>query len=84
MLTVFPDLKKALSQNAKAETYFRKMAHLHRKAYVQWIEQAKKAETREPFKEGNSYALAGKGSELNTTKVEVDVELWEYIHREWR
>ncbi len=41
------DLKKALSQNAKAETYFRKMAHLHRKAYVQWIEQAKKAETRE-------------------------------------
>jgi uncharacterized protein YdeI (YjbR/CyaY-like superfamily) len=41
------DLKKALSQNAKAETYFRKMAPSHRKAYVQWIEQAKKAETRE-------------------------------------
>jgi hypothetical protein len=41
------DLKKALSQNAKAETYFRKMAHSYRKAYVQWIEQAKKAETRE-------------------------------------
>ena len=35
-------------------------------------------------KEGNSYALAGKDSELNTTKVEVEVELWEYIHREWR
>jgi hypothetical protein len=43
LLTVFPDLKKALSQNAKAETYFRKMAPSHRKAYVQWIEQAKKA-----------------------------------------
>jgi uncharacterized protein YdeI (YjbR/CyaY-like superfamily) len=47
LLTVFPDLKKALSQNAKAETCFRKMAPSHRKAYVQWIEQAKKAETRE-------------------------------------
>jgi uncharacterized protein YdeI (YjbR/CyaY-like superfamily) len=56
------DLKKALSQNAKAETYFRKMPPSHRKAYVQWIEQAKKAETREPIKEGNSSALAGKDS----------------------
>jgi hypothetical protein len=27
--------------------------------------------------------LQGK-TQLNTTKVEVDVELWEYIHREWR
>ncbi|SRR5712691_9551438 len=41
------DLKKALSQNAKAETYFRKTATSHRMAYVQWIQQAKKAETRE-------------------------------------
>jgi uncharacterized protein YdeI (YjbR/CyaY-like superfamily) len=37
------DLKKALSQNAKAETYFRKMAPSHWKAYVQWIGRAKKA-----------------------------------------
>lgn len=41
------DRRYPLSQNAKAETYFRKMAPSHRKAYVQWIEQAKKAETRE-------------------------------------
>ena len=78
------DLKKALSQNAKAETYFRKMAPSHRKAYVQWIEQAKKAETRESRlkKAIHMHALARKDSELNTTKAEV--ELWEYIHREWR
>ena len=65
------DLKKALSKNAKAETYFRKMPPSHRKAYVQWIEQAKKA---------IHLLLQGK-TQLNTTKAEV--ELWEYIHREW-
>jgi hypothetical protein len=47
VVSIPADLKKALSQNAKAETSFRKMAPSHRKAYVQWIEQAKKAETRE-------------------------------------
>lgn len=75
------DLKKALSQNAKAETYFRKMPPSHRKAYVQWIEQAKKAETRESrLKKAIHLLLQGK-TQLNTTKAEV--ELWEYIHREW-
>ena len=36
-------ISKAADMIAKTETYFRKMAPSHRKAYVQWIEQAKKA-----------------------------------------
>ncbi|HEV2120841.1 MAG TPA: YdeI/OmpD-associated family protein [Candidatus Bathyarchaeia archaeon] len=40
------DLKKALSTNEKAKNSFEKMAPSHRKAYVQWITQAKTTETR--------------------------------------
>src|SRR6267143_4154015 len=40
------DLTKALSTNEKAKTSFEKMAPSHKKAYVQWITQAKTTETR--------------------------------------
>jgi hypothetical protein len=40
------DLKKALSTNENAKTSFEKMAPSHKKAYVQWITQAKTTETR--------------------------------------
>jgi hypothetical protein len=40
------DLKKALSTNEKAKTSFEKMAPSYKKAYVQWITQAKTTETR--------------------------------------
>jgi Bacteriocin-protection, YdeI or OmpD-Associated/Domain of unknown function (DUF1905) len=61
VVSIPADVKKALSQNAKAETSFRKMAPSHRKAYVQWIEQAKKAETRESrLKKAIDMLLQGK------------------------
>ena len=39
-------LKKALSTNQKAKTSFERMAPSHKKAYVQWITEAKAKETR--------------------------------------
>jgi Bacteriocin-protection, YdeI or OmpD-Associated/Domain of unknown function (DUF1905) len=40
------DLRKALFTNKRAKTSFEKMAPSHKKAYVQWITQAKTKETR--------------------------------------
>ena len=40
------DLKKAL-KTSKLDKAFDKLSYTHRKEYVQWIEGAKKAETRE-------------------------------------
>ena len=46
-LSVPTDLARALGRNSKARAWFDKIAPSHRKAYVQWIEQAKKKETRQ-------------------------------------
>jgi len=46
-LNVPTDLARALAKNSKARGWFEKIAPSHRKAYVQWIEQAKKSETRQ-------------------------------------
>ncbi len=40
------DVKKALAKNSKAKTVFNAFAPSHRKAYVEWVTQAKRAETR--------------------------------------
>lgn len=40
-----PDLEKALKK-AKVLTYFNSLAYSHRKEYIQWIDSAKKEETR--------------------------------------
>jgi hypothetical protein len=40
------DLKKALNGQRAAKTFFEKLAPSHKKAYVDWITGAKKAETR--------------------------------------
>ena len=47
ILNVPTDLARALARNSKAQMWFGKIAPSHRKAYVQWIEQAKKRETRQ-------------------------------------
>jgi bifunctional DNA-binding transcriptional regulator/antitoxin component of YhaV-PrlF toxin-antitoxin module len=47
ILNVPNDLARALAKNPKAKAWFEKIAPSHRKAYVQWIEQAKKKETRQ-------------------------------------
>lgn len=46
VVTVPNDVKKALSKDSKANTVFNAFAPSHRKAYVEWITQAKRAETR--------------------------------------
>ena len=40
------DLKRALSKSKAARTRFDKLSYTHRKEYAQWIEAAKRPETR--------------------------------------
>jgi hypothetical protein len=40
------DLKRALGKNGKAKTAFESLSYSHKKEYVEWIENAKKPETR--------------------------------------
>ena len=46
-LPVPADLKKALAANAKAATTFKAFAPSHRRAYLDWISEAKQPATRE-------------------------------------
>ncbi len=41
------ELAAVLAKNRTARTAFEKLAHTHRKEYVEWIEQAKRPETRQ-------------------------------------
>jgi hypothetical protein len=41
------DLLRALEEDAAARSAFQKMAYSHQRAYVDWIEQAKRQETRD-------------------------------------
>lgn len=40
------DLEELLKTDPSAQTYFQKLSYTHQKEYVQWIESAKKPETR--------------------------------------
>ena len=40
------DLEKALARNARARASFERFSPSHRREYVEWIEEAKRAETR--------------------------------------
>lgn len=40
------DLKKELARRSESKTAFEKMSYSHQREYVQWIETAKRAETR--------------------------------------
>lgn len=46
-ITVPSDLKQALAGDETARAAFDALSYTHRKEYVQWIEEAKKPETRE-------------------------------------
>ncbi len=41
-----PDLKKALAASKKATEQFSRLAHTHKKEYVNWVKDAKKKDTR--------------------------------------
>jgi hypothetical protein len=47
LVQVPDDLLKVLSENAGAESFFASLSYTHQKEYVQWIEAAKKDETRQ-------------------------------------
>jgi len=47
IVTAPKDLQKLLAKNAKARAHFDALAFSHRKEYVVWIVEAKKAETRD-------------------------------------
>ncbi len=46
LVRVTPDLKAALASSAKARENFEHLSYGHRKAYVDWITEAKRPETR--------------------------------------
>jgi hypothetical protein len=57
------DLKRALAKSKTARENFESMAWSHRKAYVDWIEEAKRPETRARRVEGAVKRIAaGKGA----------------------
>ena len=41
------DLTQALADNPLAQDYFNKLSYTHKKEYVQWVEDAKRLETRQ-------------------------------------
>jgi hypothetical protein len=45
-LTIPPDFKKAIAKNSKAAKVFEAFAPSHRRAYVDWIMQGKREETK--------------------------------------
>lgn len=46
VVTVPNDLQKLLNENPKEKVFFQKLSYTHQKEYVQWIERAKREETR--------------------------------------
>ncbi|HYO90538.1 MAG TPA: YdeI/OmpD-associated family protein [Pyrinomonadaceae bacterium] len=46
LVSVPPDLDKALAKSKAARTRFDKLSYTHRKEYAQWIESAKRPDTR--------------------------------------
>ena len=47
VLEIPDDLTKALGQDEEAKAFFDKLSYTHRKEYVNWINEAKKEETRQ-------------------------------------
>jgi len=47
VVTVPTDLQKLLDKNPREKAFFEKLSYTHRKEYVNWIESAKKKETRQ-------------------------------------
>lgn len=46
VITLPPDMAQALAANPKAENAFKQLSYTHQREYVQWVEEAKRAETR--------------------------------------
>ena len=46
-VAVPPDLLAALEQHPEAKAFFERLSYTHQKEYVEWIEEAKRPETRQ-------------------------------------
>ena len=46
-VTIPQDLQDVLKRNPEAEKFFNQLSYTHRKEYVRWIEDAKRAQTRQ-------------------------------------
>lgn len=46
-VSIVEDIASVLNENPKAKALFEAMSYTHRKEYIRWIGEAKKAETRE-------------------------------------
>lgn len=44
---IAPDIQQILSENPEAQALLSKMSYTHKKEYINWIEEAKKPETRD-------------------------------------
>lgn len=47
IVSISEDIAAVLNENLKAKALFEAMSYTHRKEYIRWIDEAKKAETRE-------------------------------------
>ncbi len=47
VITVPPDMQQALSADPDAQAFFTRLSYTHQKEYVQWIEEAKRLQTRQ-------------------------------------
>jgi hypothetical protein len=47
VVSVPPDLQAALEADPGAQTFFHKLSYTHQKEFVQWVEEAKRPETRQ-------------------------------------
>jgi uncharacterized protein YdeI (YjbR/CyaY-like superfamily) len=45
-VTVPPDLRSALAADPEADNAFAELSYTHRREYVEWVEEAKRRETR--------------------------------------
>jgi hypothetical protein len=45
-VSLAPDFKRALNRNRAAKAAYEKMAYSHQKAYVEWIDEARREDTR--------------------------------------
>lgn len=47
VVTLPDDMAQGLAANPKAEIYFMQLSYTHQREYVQWVEEAKRPETRQ-------------------------------------
>lgn len=63
VLDIPSDLKEALARNGEAKAKFERLAYSYQKAYVDWVESAKRLETRQD-RVAKTVAMVAEGKRL--------------------